>query len=79
MSASYNVLKTYPAALILGYFSLLYAITSLQNHALQNAPPFASYPQPLGWSDNTRNREVTGSVSLNPGKKQEIERNKQAT
>ncbi len=39
MSASYNVLKTYSAAPILGYFSRLYAITSLQNHSLQNAPP----------------------------------------
>tara|TARA_R110002072_G_C7906852_1_gene530021 strand:+ start:633 stop:1646 length:1014 start_codon:yes stop_codon:yes gene_type:complete len=33
---------------------------------------------PKRWSGSTRNWEVTGSVSLNPGKVQEIERNKQA-
>ncbi|SDN03857.1 Integrase core domain, partial [Vreelandella arcis] len=34
--------------------------------------------QPQRWSGRTRNWEVPGSVSLNPGKEQEIERNKQA-
>ena len=33
---------------------------------------------PKRWSGSTRNWEVTGSVSLNPGKVQEIERNKKA-
>ena len=33
---------------------------------------------PRRWSGNTRNWEVTGPVSLNPGKLQEIERNKLA-
>ncbi len=33
---------------------------------------------PQRWSGKTRNWEVPGSVSLNPGKLQEIERNKQA-
>jgi putative transposase len=33
---------------------------------------------PRRWSGDTRNWEVAGAVSLNPGKLQEIERNKQA-
>jgi putative transposase len=33
---------------------------------------------PRRWYGNTRNWEITGPVSLNPGKLQEIERNKQA-
>ena len=33
---------------------------------------------PQRWSGNTRNWEITGPVSLNPGKVHEIERNKQA-
>lgn len=33
---------------------------------------------PQRWSGNTRNWEISGSVSLNPGKLQEVERNKQA-
>ena len=33
---------------------------------------------PRRWSSNIRNWKVAGAVSLNPGKLQEIERNKQA-
>jgi putative transposase len=33
---------------------------------------------PRRWSGDTRNWKVAGAVSLNPGKLQEIERNKQA-
>ena len=33
---------------------------------------------PRRWSGEIRNWEVAGAVSLNPGKLQEIERNKQA-
>jgi putative transposase len=33
---------------------------------------------PRRWSGKTRNWEVTGPVSLNPGKLQEVERNKLA-
>ncbi|MGK0524796.1 MAG: putative transposase [Pseudomonadales bacterium] len=38
----------------------------------------AKRQNPRRWSGNTRNWEVTGSVSLNPGKLQEVERNKLA-
>ena len=38
----------------------------------------AKHRYPQRWSGSTRNCEVTGSVPLNPGKVQEIERNKQA-
>jgi putative transposase len=38
----------------------------------------AKRQNPRRWSGNTRNWEVTGPVSLNPGKLQEIERNKLA-